>query len=578
MDKNFEIGDLVWAKMKKYPPWPAQIVDPPSDAKSKNRHHYVYFLGSNNYAWISDKFINHHSESRIPPKNKRRNSLLQSAIDEIITLSENKPLKENSHMSIDGEPSNSQKEELNNGVKYPRVKSKRKRHLSEENGSEDAPNSKIPNIDNVNDTSASEDSESFSESLNKSDSESGDYQCFQESVGLVNGSEKTPKHVDGNDSTPNHIDGSEANPELVGGSKASPELVEGSNANPELVGGSKASPKLVEGSNANPELVDGSTVNPNHIIGKELDEIKEDIIKGDKPTIKIGFIGAGGMGQSIVKILLLSGHDVTLYNRSSEKCTDVVRGGALRARTPADVVKGADIIFSCVSDASAAKSLIFDDANGVLKGLKDARAKGANKSYVEMTSMDSESSQEIAEAITLQGGKYLEASIIGNIQHAKKGSLYIVASGDRTLFHNCTSCFSAISRRTCFIGSEVGASSNLGIVTRMLTGTFCAAIAESLAIVERVNISSKDFLDILKAKGYSQEFLEKGQAIVDRTYSTASSTLKYQQKDLKLALDLSDASLQPVRVATAANEMYKHAKMLGYSDCDSSAVFLAVKY
>ncbi|KAF7270887.1 hypothetical protein GWI33_016189 [Rhynchophorus ferrugineus] len=43
MESNFKVGDLVWARMKSYPAWPARILE--SDSQKKGQA-YVYFFGS----------------------------------------------------------------------------------------------------------------------------------------------------------------------------------------------------------------------------------------------------------------------------------------------------------------------------------------------------------------------------------------------------------------------------------------------------------------------------------------------------------------------------------------------------
>ena len=58
-----------------------------------------------------------------------------------------------------------------------------------------------------------------------------------------------------------------------------------------------------------------------------------------------------------------------------------------------------------------------------------------------MTGIDSDTSQDIAEAISLKGGRYLEAQIQGSKTQAQDGTLVILVAGDRSLFDDCQSCF-----------------------------------------------------------------------------------------------------------------------------------------
>lgn len=79
---------------------------------------------------------------------------------------------------------------------------------------------------------------------------------------------------------------------------------------------------------------------------------------------------------------------------------------------------------------------------------------GPNKSYVEMTGVDAETSQDIAEAISGKGGRYLEAQMQGSKNEASEGTLVILAAGDKTLFDDCQSCFIAMSRNSFYLGTR----------------------------------------------------------------------------------------------------------------------------
>ncbi|QQP42272.1 Uncharacterized protein FKW44_016883 [Caligus rogercresseyi] len=77
---------------------------------------------------------------------------------------------------------------------------------------------------------------------------------------------------------------------------------------------------------------------------------------------QVRFLGLGIMGGGIVKNLLNSGHSVSVWNRTSEKCDEFVKAGALKALTPADVILDSDVTFSCVSDPQAAKDMVLGTA------------------------------------------------------------------------------------------------------------------------------------------------------------------------------------------------------------------------
>ncbi|GBN47823.1 Putative oxidoreductase GLYR1 [Araneus ventricosus] len=536
--KDFEVGDLVWAKMKNFPPWPGQIVDPPANAKPRKGSHYVFFLGSKNYAWMKDETINHHAEHLIPPTSKKKTALLQSAIVEIIELSKDRPFKVDRNVeSTDGplfevspKTKSPKEDKLKDNKRSPKSKISRKRLSSSKLGKRSLEYSKSPKVRRFDEESSSRDLD-----IN-SPSKSPKVRRFDE--------ESSSRDLDIN----------------------SPHLTIISSYDDDIA----LAPRY------------GERLSDSHRDANKSSDLMR-ILKHVPPTSKkIGFLGLGNMGQGIAKNLLGSGHDVTVWNRTPGKCLELIKAGAVSSENPAEVVKASDIIFCCVSDPYAVKSLVFGH-NGVLKGLEDSiQTEGREKvykGYVEMTSIDFETSIEISEAIEIKGGRYLEASLVGSKAHAEEGNLLILASGNRELFGDCKTCFHAISNVAYYLSSDVGQSSKFSLVISALMGTTFAAMAEALALAERTKVSPYDFLKILELKGFScPEVIDRAKAIIAHKFGALNTALKHQQKDMDLTLLMSNQFPQPMPVTTAANELYKHAKLLGYGDHDITSVFYGAKY
>jgi 3-hydroxyisobutyrate dehydrogenase len=58
----------------------------------------------------------------------------------------------------------------------------------------------------------------------------------------------------------------------------------------------------------------------------------------------ISYLGLGTMGSGMASNLLKAGYELTVWNRSVEKCEPLARKGALVADTPADAVRAPDLI------------------------------------------------------------------------------------------------------------------------------------------------------------------------------------------------------------------------------------------
>lgn len=288
--------------------------------------------------------------------------------------------------------------------------------------------------------------------------------------------------------------------------------------------------------------------------------------------LKFGFIGLGLMGQRLLKNLLNSGHTVTIWNRTPSKCKDFVKAGAVKATTPADVVAASDIIFSCLADPHAVKEIVFGNC-GILAEIR------STKGYVEMTTIDADTSNDISEAIMARGGRYLEAPLIGSGKlQAEEGNLTVIVAGDKSLFDECNSCFQAISKHAFYLGGQVGDASKMNLVVSMLIGNLIGSLAESMALADRTGLSQKDLLEILSLSPLNcQTLIAKGKAMIDGGFAT-EMPLTHMQKDLRLALQLAEVYEHPIPITASTNEVFKHAKHLGYSEHDVAAVYIRSRF
>lgn len=213
---------------------------------------------------------------------------------------------------------------------------------------------------------------------------------------------------------------------------------------------------------------------------------------------------------------------------------------------------------------------------GVLHEQDDNSLEG--KGYVELTSIDTETSKDISNVITSKGGRYLEAQLQGSREEAENGSLIVLGAGDRSLFDECQSCFQAMGKTAFYLG-EVGFATKMNLILQVMRGVALAGLTEGFVLADRSGLALKDVLEIFSSTSMSSPaLLEKANIIINSEFRTPRMPLQHMQKDLKLALDLSDTLQQPLLLASTANEVFKHARRLGYDKHDSAAVYMRARH
>ncbi len=284
--------------------------------------------------------------------------------------------------------------------------------------------------------------------------------------------------------------------------------------------------------------------------------------------MKIGFLGQGLMGSAMCARLIRAGHDVYVWNRTAERCADVVALGARQQETPAAVVTESEITIAMVSDPAAAHAVVFD-ASGV------ASAIGPNQSYVDMSTVDAQTAREIDRAIRAAGGRYLEAPVSGTRGPAIDGTLIILAAGDESLYQDARPLFEIMGKQDFFYG-EVGQAARMKLIVNMVMGGMMTAFCEGLALAERSGLSQSDLREVLAIGALANPMFSIKGPLIEAGQFAPAFPLKHMQKDLRLATLLGDELEQPVPTAAAAHEAFIVARALGLADADFCAVFRAI--
>ncbi|GFQ85739.1 putative oxidoreductase GLYR1 homolog [Trichonephila clavata] len=507
--------------MKNFPFWPAKIVDPPiikeNTAKGlqkkkpstpRKAQHYVFFFGSENHAWILDENIVPHSEEMLTKVTKKKSASYSKAIDEIVAASSSIvpkpiPVKEDSVKNKTTEQSST----VQNPVKITKTPSIKEDKLLK----------KSPTVQSVK-------------------------------------RGRTPKQKIKSEKTKKSPQKRKLSEEASDKRRA--KLSRMSDDFSALL--SNDSPT----NTYNPDAVVESLDNHSLVVEKYFKpptESSSDVsssstaIEVEVTSKKIGFIGLGTMGQRNVALLLNSGHDVSVWNRTPEKCKQFVDAGAKQFSTISEVVWNCDVIFLCLSGPKASNSIVFEE-NGILQSLE--KCQSGTKGFIEMTSIDPITSQTIAEAITQKGGKYLEAPING-LKTSEEDSPLILAAGDHDLFQSCLSCFQAMSKDSFYMSCDIGNSSKMNILLSMLMDTSYAAIIDGLTIIEKMNLSKDIFMEAVAFSARSCPlFADKGMSFIVDNFSNESS-LERQRKILSMALDLGTLYSQPMSLTAVINERFK---------------------
>ena len=198
-------------------------------------------------------------------------------------------------------------------------------------------------------------------------------------------------------------------------------------------------------------------------------------------AVRIGFIGTGLIGAPMVERLLECGRDVTVWNRSPDKCAPLVAAGARLADSPAALARDTDIVCLCLTDTAAVRDVVF--GSGQL-----ASALRHDSLVVDLSSIAPDATRDMASALELAcGAAWLDAPVSGGVPAARAGRLIVFAGGDADDIVRAAPVFSALAQRVTHMGDH-GAGQLAKSCNQQIVACNLLVIAEMLAFAERAGV------------------------------------------------------------------------------------------
>lgn len=281
-----------------------------------------------------------------------------------------------------------------------------------------------------------------------------------------------------------------------------------------------------------------------------------------KTTLKVTFIGLGGMGTPMAQNLLKAGHKLTVYNRTSARADALKPLGALVASTPAVAAKGADVLITMVSDEGALESVLLGD-EGALTAL------GQGAVHLSMTTIGPAMARWLAERHRLAGQTYVAAPVFGRPEAAAAGQLWIVAAGPARSIERARALLNAMGQGVIEVGEDPARANVIKLAGNFLLASAIEALGEAFALGRKYDVAPATLLDIVNGRLLRSPIYQNyGSLIAEERYEPAGFRLRLGLKDIRLALEAADEVAAPMPLASIMRDHFLSAIARGWGDHD----------
>ncbi len=202
--------------------------------------------------------------------------------------------------------------------------------------------------------------------------------------------------------------------------------------------------------------------------------------------MKIGWIGIGVMGSSMVKNLLSAGHECFIFTRTKSKAEALIEAGAIWKDSPAQVAENADIVGMIVAMPSDVESVTIGE-NGVLSTMKPGTI------LVDFTTSSPLLAKKIAQFANKKDISTLDAPVSGGDIGARNATLSIMVGGDKASFDKLDDFFNTLGKTIEYQG-PAGAGQHTKMVNQILIATNMIGVCESLIYAEKAGLNPENVL------------------------------------------------------------------------------------
>jgi 3-hydroxyisobutyrate dehydrogenase len=284
-------------------------------------------------------------------------------------------------------------------------------------------------------------------------------------------------------------------------------------------------------------------------------------------NVRVVVLGTGIMGSAMARNLVSAGLRTTIWDRSSAATAPLSDAGVLVAASPAEAVHDAQVVITMLPTADVVTSVIFD--SGVAEALPAGAlwAQMGTIGLAETTRISSRLGELRPDVM------FVDAPVSGSKGPAETGQLLILASGPPAAAAAVRPVFSAIGRRTVWLG-EAGQGSRMKLAVNAYMSILIEGVAEALELAGQLGIDDSKLAEAIEGGPLDAPIADAKLHKMVRGDFAPEFPLEWALKDVDLAISAAGGDELPL--LAALSRQWHVAVDAGHGREDVSAARLAL--
>lgn len=280
---------------------------------------------------------------------------------------------------------------------------------------------------------------------------------------------------------------------------------------------------------------------------------------------KVAFLGMGVMGAPMAGHLAKAGHDVTVYNRTTQKAADWAKAhGGAYAATPKEAAQGAEFIFACVGNDENIKAVTLGD-----EGAFAAMGKGSL--FIDNTTASADVARHLADEAKARGFGFLDAPVSGGQAGAENGKLTVMVGGAQGDFERAAPLMACYGAKVTLMGAS-GAGQLTKMVNQICIAGLVQGLSEALNFGQKAGLDMDSVLDVISGgAAQSWQMVNRGHTMTKDEFDFGFA-LDWMRKDLAICFAEAERNGAKLPVTDIVSGFYDKLSAQGFGRNDTSAL------
>jgi 3-hydroxyisobutyrate dehydrogenase-like beta-hydroxyacid dehydrogenase len=262
---------------------------------------------------------------------------------------------------------------------------------------------------------------------------------------------------------------------------------------------------------------------------------------------ELGFVGVGRMGGPMTERLLEAGYSLTIFDPDASQVEALVKKGAKKASSAAEVASAADIVLMSLPTPDIVRNVALGE-KGVARGNRV-------RTLIDLSTTGPGVSNIIARELTQRKISWVDSPVSGGVKGAIAGTLAVMVSCPKPVFEEVEPILKVFGK-IFFTGEKPGLAQTAKLANNLMAAAALVITSEAVAMGVKAGLDAKVLIDIINASsGRNSASQDKfPRAVLPGTFDFGFTTgLSY--KDVRLCVDEAEAMGVPMVCGASVRQM-----------------------